>query len=703
MAEPTPDDAEDLDDLLTRAKHTYTRCESAESENRARALEDIKFARLGEQWPEDIKNQRQAENRPCLTINKLPSFIRQVVNDARQNKPQPKVHPVDGNGDPKTAKVIDGLIRNIEYTSNADVAYDTGIEASVTGGFGYWRIGMDYAFDDTFDMDLKIMRVANQFSVYGDPNSTEADSSDWNDAFVVDRISKDEYKRRYKGKKNYDGESVCVDFQSDAWSEAGEWMNEDGVLIAEWWHRDEVEHEILKLSDGNVVAAEDMLPEMQMMIDAGILQIADKRMAKTHKVTQTILSGAEILEQRDWPGKYIPIVPVYGDEVVVEGKKHYFSLIHHSTDAQRMVNYWRTTATELVALAPKVPFIGRKGTFDSDATRWASSNTKSHAYLEFDGEAPIRLPLDSGVAAGALQEALNASDDIKAIIGLYDASLGAKSNETSGVAINARQREGDVSTFHFIDNLTRAIRHTGKILIDLIPKVYTDERIIRVIGEDGKQEQQKINGEAPELDKEGNPIQGEDGNPLMGIRDLRIGKYDLTVTSGPSFSTRREEAALQLTEAVRAFPQAAPVLLPLLAKNSDWPGADEVEEKLKEMSSGQIPPELQQQIEQGKQELEKLQQENQQLKMDQTAEQAKIQAQTQADMAKIQAKAQADQAAAQQEYQLAIRKQDQEYELKMRELGMTARIKAKQQEDSAEIAAYSAKQKAAQQESPRQG
>jgi hypothetical protein len=711
------DKTEDSDDILRRGKEAFSRCDDAEEENRARALEDIRFARLGEQWPEAIEKQRRLEQRPCLTINKMPAFIRQVVNDARQNKPQIKVHPVDSNGDPKTAKVIDGLIRNIEYTSNADVAYDTAIEASVSGGFGYWRIGMDYAFDDTFDMDLTIERVANQFSVYGDPDSMAADSSDWNVAFVIDRVSRADYKSKYGKRENKDGAACDVDFDSDAWTKAEKWLDDDNVLLAEWWQREEVEKTIYKLSDGQTV--EEISEESQAMIEQGSLQVVGKRVTKSHKVTQTILSGADVLSVREWPGKYIPIVPVYGDEVVVEGKRYFISLIHNALDAQRMVNYWRSTATELVALAPRVPFIGRTGTFDSDADRWATANTKSHSYLEYDKEPPIRLPLDSGVAAGALQEALNASDDMKAIIGLYDASLGARSNETSGVAINARQREGDVATFHFIDNLTRAIRHTGRILIDLIPKVYTNERVIRVVGEDGTQETQPVNQPVPEMDEEGKPLQqprigpdgqpvmGADGNPvmdgIMGMRDLTAGKYDLTVTSGPSFTTRREEAAMQITEVIRAFPQGAAVLAPLLAKNSDWPGADEIERELKKLTEGNVPPELQKQIEQGKQELERLTAENQQLKMDQSAEQAKLQAQTQAKMAEIAAKAQADKAAADQEYALEIRKQDQQYQLKMREIELTAQIKTKQQEDSAEIAAYSAKHKAAQQESPRQG
>jgi hypothetical protein len=653
--------ADKTKDLLAQGRTAFERCQDAESDNRQTALDDIRFSRLSDQWPENIRKQREQDLRPCLTINKMPAFIRQVVNDSRQNKPSIKVHAADSGADPATADVMNGLIRNIEYASDADVAYDTAIESSVSGGFGYWRVGMDYAYDDAFEMDLTIDRVANQFSIYGDPDSMGADSSDWNLAFVVEPIRKAEYISKYKGKKNADGDECCVDFESDAWTNAGMWFQDDMVMLAEWWKREEVDREIVKLSNGFVYDKADVdgNPDIQALLQAGAVQIVGSRTTKTHKVTQIILSGADVLAVNDWPGRYIPIVPVYGDEIVLEGKRYFRSLIHDAKDPQRMLNFWRTNSTELVALAPRVPWIGRKGTFDSDAARWSTANTTSHSYLEFDTEAPQRQPLDVGPAAGALQEALNASDDMKAVMGVFDASLGARSNETSGRAIMARQREGDVSTFHFIDNLARAIRHTGRILIDLIPKVYSGERIIRVIGEDGEQETRPINQQYPQTDPKtgqpmqqpqmgpnGQPMTDEQGNPLlapiMAIHDLTAGKYDLTVTTGPSFTSRREEAAASMTEMVRAFPASAPIVMPELAKQLDWPGADKIADKMEELASNQIPPQAQQAIEQSKKQidqltvqLQQLSQENQQLKQDQSDKIAAIQADQQVQIMKL--------------------------------------------------------------------
>lgn len=642
-------------DLLSSGRKAFQRCNDYENENRQTSLDDIKFSRLSQQWPSDIVKQRELEQRPVHTINKLKAFIRQVVNDARQNKPQIKVHPVDDKADVKTADIISGLIRNIEYTSNADVAYDTAIEASVAGGFGYWRVGMDYAYEDTFDMDICIERVANQFSIYGDPDSTSADSSDWNVAFVVDRISKEQFKAKYKGRKNTDGKPVTVDFDpqpvdfdSDSWAALNNtWVNDDGVMIAEWWTRTEEDEEIIKLSNGHIycadelfedksgedasdkyedVGTDDIMGDIRLGLELGTLEIVDRRVRKVHKVRQVIMTGVDVLEENEWPGKYIPIVPVYGDEIILEGKRYFRSLIHDAKDAQRQYNYWKTTATELVALAPRVPWIGRKGTFDSDANRWSTANTQSHAYIEYDTEAPIRIPLDSGPAAGALNEALQTSDDMKAIIGLYDASLGARSNETSGKAIMARQREGDVATFHFIDNLTRAIRHTGRILIDLIPRIYNKARIVRVIGEDGKSQQTiKVNGPTPQMSEDGQPVVDEQGQAIMALHDLTAGKYDLTVTSGPSFTTRREEAAAQMTELVRAFPQAAPFVADIMAKNFDWPGADEIAKRFEAMNPANqnkgMPPQVQQMIEQGQKLISELQQKVNELEADKSVDQ----------------------------------------------------------------------------------
>lgn len=547
------------------------------SENRANAQDDIAFARHGEQWPHEVRQSREREGRPCLTINRQQSFIRQVVNDSRQNKPQIKVKPVDDNADPETAEVLSGLIRNIEYTSNADVAYDTAIDNSTTCGFGFFRICTEYSGEDEFSQDILIKRITNPLSVVFDSYSESMDGSDWKRCFVIDWMRKDEAKHKYNAK-----ESELKSFADELadGSDAGE----NSVRIAEYWEVKETPSKVLLLNDGTVITEEEFLkphPEAGIPIkDLFEMQgvgVHKERKSTKRKVIQRIV-GHDILEENEWAGIYIPVVPVFGDEYFYQGKRYFKSLIRDAKDAQRMFNYWRTASTELVALAPKAPFIGPVGAFTTDASKWKTANVKSHPFIEFDpveGGAPQRQGF-TGPPAGAIQEALNAADDMKAILGIYDASLGARSNETSGRAILARQREGDVSTFHFIDNLSKSIAHAGRILVDLIPKVYDQPRVVRILGLDGSSENKTVN--EPFTDKDG----------VERMYDLKTGKYDVAVDTGPSFTTRREEAANQMIELLRAFPQAAPFIGDLLAKNLDWPGADEIQKRLQAM----LPPQI---------------------------------------------------------------------------------------------------------------
>jgi len=579
------------DDLLADARKTFARAEEVERCNRDNWVDDVRFARLGEQWPEAIRLQREQGGRPCLTINRLPAFIRQVTNDARQNSPAIKFHAVGDGADQETALILDGIVRNIEYTSDADVAYDNALDNAVTGSFGYFRISTDYASDDTFDQDIKIEPIKNPLTVYGDPDNMDSDSANWNVCFVTELWEKEAFERKWPG-------AETASFDADSHDTAN-WFTDSKVRVAEWWTREEVPVTLLQLSNGQVMQQEVYLKQKEYL-DLDGITIAQQRPSRTMKVMQRIITGGEILETNEWPGKYIPIVPVYGDEVVVDGERFLLSLIRFAKDPQQMVNYWRTTSTELVALAPKAPWIGAVGQFATDAHKWASANTQTHQYIEYDmvmdptGQVPAPPPQRQGFVgppAGALQEAINASDDMKSIMGLYDASLGAQSNETSGRAILARQREGDVSTFNFTDNLSRAIRHAGRILADLIPKVYNTPRILRIIHEDGTNEDVPVNGAqlSPQQIAQKQAEQKQELRSIGRIFDLTTGKYDVTCEAGPSYTTKREEAASQIMEFIRVYPQAAPVVGDILARNMDWPGATEISMRLKQL----LPPQLQ--------------------------------------------------------------------------------------------------------------
>lgn len=607
------------EDILKEAQEAFERCAEHESDNRRAYEDDIDFALLENQWPEQIRRERELDGRPCLTTNMLAPMVRQVVNDARQNKPGITVHPADDKADAETAEILNGIIRNIEQSSNAEVAYDTALECAVAGGFGYFRINTAYTSDDTFDQDIAIERIGNPLSVYGDCHSTAADSSDWNVAFVVDTMTKKAFEKQYKG-------ADAVNWSDDAWQDVtSPWLDGDNVMVAEYWTREEVKRPIVLLSDQSVLDVKTYEAQRELYDALGIT-VVGQREVRSHKVVQRILSGAEELDKVEWAGRYIPIIPVYGSEVNLKGKRHFRSLIRSAKDAQRMRNYWRTTTTELVALQGKAPYIGRKGAFETDHAKWATANTQNHAYIEYDGpEQPQRQPF-AGIPAGALQEALTASDDIKAIVGIYDSSLGARSNETSGRAIQARDAQADTGTFHFIDNLSRAMRHAGRVMLDLIPEVYSVPRIVRIIGKDGKPQMAPVN----------QPVQVEQENPETGqleaiekIYDLTVGKYDLVVKAGPSFASKREEFVAMASELMRGNPLLQQVLTPMIVENFDIPDADEIVEQLKKLSGEnpqlqQFQQEAQQAIGQMQQQLQALAAENEELKASRDLEARKL-------------------------------------------------------------------------------
>lgn len=566
---PSGEDADTA--ILRRAHEDWQRCEDYWKDNRLEYEADVRFARLGEQW--DPKALQRRKNRPSLVINKLPPFIRQVVNDARQNKPAIKALPQDSSADPKTAEIISGLIRNIESASDADVAYDTALECAATGGYGFFRINTAYAHDESWDKDIVFERIANPLMVYGDPDSQAADSSDWNICFVAEMVPRKEYKKRFPG-------AAVDDFEiDDMWAPG--WLENDHVRIAEYWVREQVQKPIVMLSNGQVVDLEAYQTNIVDYQSKGIFPQGEPRDVLCYEVTQYIVSGREVLKKQDWAGKFIPIVPVFGEEVNLNGKRIFRSLIRDAKDAQVLYNVSRSSSAEFVALAPKAPWIGPKGAFDHDQAKWETANVENHPFIEFNGpQAPQRLGMPTA-ATGPLQEALTSSDEMKSIIGIYDAGMGSRSNETSGRAIIARQRESDTSTFHFIDNLSRAIRHAGRIIIDLIPKVYSAGRVLRILGEDGSVQNVPT---GPQAQPAGVDAQG---NRIEAIYALGTGRYDLTVSVGPGFNSRREEAATQMIELIRAYPAAAPIIGDLLVKNLDWPGADEIAGRLQRAMGAQ--------------------------------------------------------------------------------------------------------------------
>ena len=600
-------DKDSSSSVLATARSRLDMAIGALSESREDEIDDLKFYAGSPdnrwQWPADVLATRGAVQgqtinaRPCLTVNKLPQHVRQVTNDQRQNRPSGKVIPADDHADVEVAEIFNGMVRHIEYISDADVAYDTACENQVSYGEGYIRILTEYCDENTFDQDIKIGRVRNSFSVYMDPTIQDPTGADAKWCFVTEDITKDEYARMYPDSAPITTlQTLGVGDQN-----LSQWLTEDTVRIADYYYVD-YDRATLNLYPGNVTAFEGTLEDKQLKEIYG--KPKKSRESDRVKIKYCKINGYEILEERDWAGKYIPVVRIVGNEFEVDGRLYVSGLVRNAKDAQRMYNYWVSQEAEMLALAPKAPFIGYGGQFEGYENQWKTANTTNWPYLEVnpdvtDGQGAV-LPLPARAqppmaSSGLLQAKAGASEDIKASTGQYNASLGMGSNERSGKAILARQREGDVGTYHYGDNLARGVRHIVRQLVDLIPKIYDTQRVARIIGLDGETSMVKID-----------PMQQEPVKKIMQddividkIYNPNVGKYDVVVATGPGYATKRQEALEAMAQLLQGNPSLWAVAGDLFVKNMDWPGAQEMAKRFaktidpKLMEDGDKSPELQ--------------------------------------------------------------------------------------------------------------
>jgi hypothetical protein len=478
------------------------------------------------------------------------------------------------------ADVFNGVIRHIEYISDADVAYDTACENQVSYGEGYIRLLTEYCDDKSFDQDIKIGRIRNSFSVYMDPMIQDPTGADARWCFVTEDLTKSEYERLYPDAAPISTlMSLGVGDQSIA-----QWIGENTIRIAEYFYV-EYEKHTLNLYPGNQTAFSGTPEDKALRMMFG--KPLRTREADRKKVKWCKINGYDILEEREWAGAYIPVVRVVGNEFEVDGQMYVSGLVRNAKDAQRMYNYWVSQEAEMLALAPKAPFIGYGGQFEGYEQQWKTANTNNWPYLEVnpdvtDGQGAV-LPLPQRAqppmaSSGLLQAKAGAAEDIKSATGQYNASLGMTSNERSGKAILARQREGDIGTYHYVDNLARAIRHIGRQLVDLIPRIYDTERIARIIGEDGEPSTVKMN---PMQEEPVKRIVDQEGTLIEKIYNPSVGKYDVRVITGPGYATKRQEALESMAQLLQGNPQLWQVAGDLFVKNMDWPGAQDLAKRFK--------------------------------------------------------------------------------------------------------------------------
>ncbi len=557
-------------DLIGDAKARFKEAYDAIDVNRGEMLDDLNFLN-GDQWPNALKNDREADGRPCLVINKMQAFVDQVIGDLRRNTPSIVIKPVDDNSDVETADILTGLIRNIQVQSDAEIVYDTAAEHSIVCGEGSFRVITEYSDDDTFDQDIRIRRLKNSFQVFWDPNAVMWDKADARYCFVTERIAKDEFEQLYPDKATMPAEGGR---DKDPY-----WGDDHTIRIAEYWRKKPVK-KTMRLYR-NVITDEEITTDEEL--DEMNWSVLREREVDTHKIVMSKLNQVEELEpEAEWPGKLIPIVTIYGKELNIENKTVYRGIIRNAKDPQRLYNYSRSMSAEAVSLAPKAPWLVTAKQIKNYQAMWAQAHKKNFPYLPYNPDpqatGPPQRTFPNMSHTGIKDEIMISDQEMHDTTGLQQSSLGKEGNEKSGKAILARQREGDIGNFVFHDNIARALRHCGRIILELIPHIYDTPKVVRVLGEDEEAEFVPIN----------QIFTDEADGITEKIYDLTAGKYDVVVSVGPSYTTQREESAEMMMEFLRVIPQAAPLIADLLAKNFDWPGAQEIAERLRAM----VPPQV---------------------------------------------------------------------------------------------------------------
>lgn len=605
----TPEGFDSPEDFLKDMRETYQLDLEADRDNRVEAVEDKKFA-AGEQWDSAVLAYRAGL--PCLVINTVPQFTAQLVGDWRQARNSIKVVPSE-NGDVDVASIRADLIRSIEWKSRADRVYDVAFESMVQCGDGAFQIGVDYAGDDVFDQDICIKPFDDALSVVWDRMSVDPTGRDATHCFADEMYPRKEFDKLWPGTDPSElmGQKEYREASSNGW------FDRDTFRVTAYWRMLIRNRLLMMFESGSIHMITDDVDMDKLIEKYGNpvkTRMAPVRFAQMHLVTGfKILSG---------PFEYqitrLPIIRMTGRVINIDGRRVRHGLVRFMKDPVRLRNFWRSVAAEQLGYAPKAQWIAPESAVEGREDDFRKAHLSRDPLLVYNDGAespPQRIsppPLESAL----LNEAQVNSQDMKDVTGIHDASLGIKSNETSGKAIMARQREGDIASLTFFDNGNAALLEGGDVINQLIGQIYDATRIIRLVGEDESIRLQRINDPA------------DPNSP-----DLSVSGYDVALTTGPSYTTRRVEAADAMMQAVQVWPQLIQVAGDIIAKAQDWPGAQELAARLKKTippnllegekdENGQtiqggpppIPPELQQQIMQGHQQIQQLSAENEQLK-----------------------------------------------------------------------------------------
>jgi hypothetical protein len=572
--------------ILARMRKRFQKCLDAESKDRSDALDDLKFF-SGQQWPADIAAQRNADKRPCLTINKLPTFTRQITNDQRVNRPAINVSPVGERADKQAAEIFAGGIRAIERDCAADIAFDTAFESAVNIGFGYVRILTEYAAEDTFNQVIVLRRVRNGFTVHLDPDRQEPDGSDSKFGFISDLMTREDFEEEYPKA------------QVVAWTQGGPgedqkaWVSQTHVRVAEYFEIEHTARQLVHLANGHEGYEDELHEDVAKGIKEGWLEVLKRRTVQVPQWWWMKATSAEIISRKKWMGKWLPIVEWVGNEIDIEGKVMRKGVIRDAKDPQRMYNYWVTSDTEVVALQSKAPYIMEEGMVEGHERTWKVAHTKQLPYLLYKGTSvsgrpapPPKRESPPQASPGMMQARQSAAEDMQAVTGIrFDATKQERTYDESGRALRELKRTDELGSFHYIDNHARSLRQVGRILVDLMPKIYDSARMMTIIREDGEEEQVSVN---PNMASASMEKKDDATGKMRKYFNPAIGQYGVTVTIGPSYATKQAEAADSMMAFAKALPNTASLIADLIAKNQGWQGSDEMATRLAKA----LPPQL---------------------------------------------------------------------------------------------------------------
>jgi len=594
--------------------------------NMQAGLEDAAFL-AGQQW-DTISQQRRAANRkPILTFNRLPAFLALVIGNRRLSETAIRVLP-DNGGKKAIARLRQGLIRSIEKNSNADRAYNDALQQCVASGIGNFRLVADYASYDAFEQDLRIESLPDFTSVVWDRLLVDPTGKDAKRCYVQDRISKETFYKDFPWAQPADiGSTMTLMTQLVA----TEWFTQDTVRVVSYWRMCHDIRTVALMQNGDVSDVTDLPPE-EWLPNVAIHPVSGEpyvREAKRPYAEMYLCSATNILA-----GPYrmyadrIPVFRVPGWEINIAGSKQRFGLIRFMKDPQRLLNYWRSIQAEKLMMAPKAKYIATKKSVAGLEDKWRNAHLSDDPLLLWNDEETDKMPQmvpPIQMEPALIQESQQLSQDLRDISGLHEASLGMVSNEVSGKAINARQRVGEMGVVLYTDNLNMAIEEAGRVMNMVIPKYYDTPRTVKVLGEEGKEDLAFIN------------------DPNNPDSDITVGKYSVTITTGPSYATKRVEAVETLTSLVNSAPEAMSVGLDIIVDNMDLPGAEKLAKRLR----AALPPQFQDVEDMTPEEQQAMQASQQAAQEAQAMEKAAMEAQVNEQLAKTRlAEAKADEAMA---------------------------------------------------------